>query len=268
MNLFTPLDVSSMKHRNILPARAFRRWPGTAPLLLLLMAGHAHAQWQVTDEVTHQGLENVDSTLKNQTNKRLEELGDQQRIGSAQKSAEEDPQAPGVSLDKDRPATIQSTITVETLRCGEKPDAGKGILRDRWTVCSEIVRTELAQYNYALSIREVAIQRQTRLKDIEDARGRLSEGYQDAGKLQSNNNELLALLARMEVDKQQYRTYMDAYASRLTYLQSLREALGQQAINGKKKNTLGEIALGAGAMGALKLALDEQKTERKTGRFK
>lgn len=232
---------------------------------MLLVAGHAHAQWQVTDEVTHEGLERIDKTLQNQTSKRLEELREQHKIGTAQKSATEDPQAPGVTLQKDKPATIQSTIAVEELRCGKSPD--QGLLRDRWTVCSEIVKTEQAQYNYALMMREVSLQRQQRLNTIEDARGRLSQGYQDAGKLQSNSNELLALLARMESDKQQYRTYMDAYAARLNYLDALRDSLGQQAINGRTKNTVGEIALGLGALSGLKVALDAQKTAKKTDRF-
>lgn len=259
-----------MKHRTVFAAllRGPRRWGSL--FALLLVAGHAHAQWQVTDEVTHEGLERVDNTLKNQTNKRIEELRDQHKIGGAGRStqgASDKPDDPGVTLDKDKPITIQSAQSAEELRCGETPGADKVVLRDRWTVCSEILKTELAQYNYALAMRAVAIQRQDRLKAIEDARSRLNQGYEDVGKLQSNSNELLALLARMEADKQQYRTYMDAYASRLTYLQALRESLGQQAINGKK-NTVGEVAVGAAALVALKGTLEGQKTSQKSVRFK
>ena len=105
----------------------------------MLMTGHANEQWQVTDDVTHRGLQDVNDMLKEQTNKRLEELREQSKIGTAERSATEDPHDPGVTLQKDKPATIQSTIAVEELRCGEEPDADKGILRDRWTVCSEIV---------------------------------------------------------------------------------------------------------------------------------
>jgi len=250
---------------------SYRSWRWITLSLLLTAAGHANADWRVTDQVTHEGLDRVDNTLKNQTNKRIEEVRDQQKIGDAKRStqgASDKPDDPGVILQKDKPATIQSTQSVEELRCGEQPDADKSVLRDRWAVCSEILKTELAQYNYALAMRAVAIQRQDRLTAIEDARSRLNQSYQDAGKLQSNSNELLALLARMEADKQQYRTYMDAYASRLTYLQALRESLGQQAINGSSKNTLGQIAVGAGALAALRVTLDGQKTSQKSVRFK
>jgi hypothetical protein len=232
----------------------------------LFATGQAGAQWQVTDEVTHEGLDRVNNTLEQKTNGGLKDLYNQQKIGDAKRSTDggrEKPDDPAVTLEKDKPSEVSARYGEET-RCPEDPKVKPGSLaHDQWKICKEIVKTELAQYNYALSMREVALERQTRLKAIEDARLQLNQ-EKDTGKLASNSNELLALLARMEADRQQYRTYMDAYAARVKFLVALREALGQRALNGK--NTAGEIALGLAALGALEVALDAKKTPKK-GRY-
>lgn len=223
---------------------------------LMLVAGQASAQWKVTDEVTHEGLDRVNSTIEQQTNKRLEEIRNQQKIGKGGKSATDDPENPGVILEKDRPTAIADFG--EDTRC-PKPGAEKSkAAGNQWTICTEIVKTELAQYNYALAMRKVALDRQTRLKAIEDARANLTDD--STGKLQSNSNELLALLARMEADRQQYRTYMDAYAARLTYLRSLRESLGENALNGKAGSGLGSVVSGGLSVVSLKAALEAQQS--------
>ncbi|HEY0335201.1 MAG TPA: hypothetical protein VGC74_16100 [Stenotrophomonas sp.] len=232
-------------------------------LLLLLLGGRAQAQWQVTDPITHQALEQVNANLEEATNPRLQEIYDQQHIGKARRSTDGGrslPEAPEIALIKGRPSEV-AVNGGEAARCRLAPATKVASLGyQQWLICREIVRTELAQYNYALAMREVALGRQDRLKRIEEARARLDK-HRDAGKLVSNSNELLALLVRLEADRQQYRTYMDAYGVRIKYLASLRDALGQQSINGK--GTLAQAAVGAGALVALELALDAQKTSRK-----
>lgn len=223
---------------------------------LLLVAGQAAAEWKVSDRNTHEGLDRVNETLESQTNKRLEEIRNQQKIGKAGKSATEDPKDPELSLDEEKPTEVAQFG--EETRCpdsGTKSKTGQNQL----TICKEIVKTELAQYKYALAMRKVALERQKRLKAIEDARANLTDD--STGKLQSNSNELLALLARMEVDRQQYRTYMDAYAARLSYLRALRESLGENALNGKKAGTTpGDVVTGVGTLATLRGALEASQS--------
>jgi hypothetical protein len=227
----------------------------------LWTVGQAHAQWQVTDAVTHEGLDRINSTLKDQTNERLKDLYDQQRIGQASGTTGGDPEPPEAVLDKDRlSAVMESAEYGETTRCPQPRSEAK-LPQDQWIICKEIVKTELAQYRYALAMREAVMQRQVRLKNLENARADLTQG-DDTGKLHSNSNELLALMARLDTDQQQYRTYMDAYAARLQYLHSLRQALGEQAINGSLRAAL----IGAGAIEALDLALKAQQSQKQGDR--
>jgi len=230
------------------------------------VARPAHAQWQVSDDATHSSLDLVQSKLgeikeaQRTTNQWLDDQYQQQDIGAASRSAEQKPDDPGLLLQKDQLSKISGG---RDTRC---PSMGASVAATRQqTVCQEIVDTEVAQYNYALAMRQTAIERQTRLDTLESERANLSPKT-DAGKLQTNSNELLALIARAEVDRQQYRTYMDAYAARLHYLRSLQDSLGTQAINGSAE-TRGGIAAriigGVVALGALETALQLQKTSKR-----
>jgi hypothetical protein len=65
---------------------------------------------KVTDEVTHEGLDRVDQTLKSETNKRLEEIRNQQKIDRANKSADKDPERTRRSCFR-RPSRLRSQKT-------------------------------------------------------------------------------------------------------------------------------------------------------------
>lgn len=230
------------------------------------VAGQSLAQWQVTDAMTHSGLDTANAKLDGFNNKQsttndwLDKQYRQQNIGSAGRSTDANPDDPGLALQKDQLSYIGGG---RETRCPQL--SASTTATHQQTVCQEIVDTEVAQYNYALTMRQVAVQRQTRLGELENERAGLSPAT-DAGKLQTNSNELLALIARAEVDRQQYRTYMDAYETRLHYLRSLQDSLGSQAINGSTEGNggiAGKIIGAAVALGALDAALQLQKTSKR-----
>lgn len=224
-------------------------------IAMLVLVGQAHAEWKVSDKDTHTGLDTLDKTIREETNKRLEQIRDQQKIGTGQKSADEDPKDPSLTLTEDKPT--DATVDGKATRC---PKSESAAASNQSIICEEIVKTELAQYKYALAMRAVALKRQERLNQIESARKNLKDS--DAGKLQSNSNELLALLTRMESDRQQYRTYMDAYAARLIYLRALHEAVGNQALNGR--NAIADAAAGLVGLGTLGGLLDLQRSSKRS----
>lgn len=244
----------------------------------LLLVTPTHADWRVTDNTTQNKISETNSRLDttnshlndvktklDTTNNWLDRQYQQQQIGSATKSADKGPDGPGVSLAKDNLSAIGNG---KQTRC---PGAGGSTnAANQQTICNEIVDTEVAQYNYALAMRQIALDRQGRLDTLESERASLNT-QSDAGKLQTNSNELLALLARMEADRQQYRTYMDAYETRLHYLHSLQDALGNMAVNGSNGggtgSMAGQIIGSAAALVALQTALQLQKTQKNNSSY-
>lgn len=69
-----------------------------------------------------------------------------------------------------------------------------------------------------------------KLKEIQDRRNGLAA--EDYANVQYNTNELLALTARMDNDRDRYATYMAAYSARVSHIQSTRSALTRNALKG------------------------------------
>lgn len=114
----------------------------------------------------------------------------------------------------------------------------------RQKVCAEIVQTQMAQVEYNLMMSELAAKRQERLQELKE--NRKSIDHDEAGKLQSNSNAIFALMAQIQIDQQQQKSYNDAYTARLAYLQSTQEHLTQRMLSGDKDDnpSLGTQLLG------------------------
>ncbi|QWF15276.1 hypothetical protein [Lysobacter capsici] len=235
-----------------------------AVLVCGLTAGQAFAQntWEVNDsqagkylEEIRDGLGTKGSTDKENVNGKLNNM---MKIGSAKKSGDAAPE-PTEVLQKDKPSMVKKEVAD---RCPASSTTSDKSLQDLHTICEELVKTETAQYNYSLAMYEIFKKRKERLDEIESNRGNLSAS--DQGKLQDNTNALLALMARMELDMNQYRFYMEAYAARTTYLKTVRDFVSNQVVNGKGKDNsaLGSIGREAIGAGVLKTALDEMKSDR------
>ncbi len=200
----------------------------------------------------------------------LEELKRQHAPGTAsgRRSTEagaDKPAGPGLALDDQEPAK-ELDLDASALRCPAPRQGVGGMVaakaqQQQWQLCRDIVATELAQYRYALAMRAVALTRQDRLRALEDERATLT-AVTDAGRLHSNSNALLALQARLVVDAQQYRTYMDAYAARLVHLRALQQAVAQRAVNGRS-DAGADVIRGGLSLATLELALRAARTPRR-----
>jgi hypothetical protein len=106
----------------------------------------------------------------------------------------------------------------------------------------------MAQYNYALAMREVALTRQKRLNASSQRERSSARTIPESCK--ATPTSCWRLLARMESDHQQYRTLHGAYAARLTYLWTLHEALGKQGLERHQRGC--RRGRGFGGLAALK----------------
>jgi len=268
--LRTPVAVSPAPARTAsLPARRRAR---PSALIALILSGSltctpAFAQnaWEVHDKHANDHLAEIERRIGDDgtVNGNLRKLA---KIGGSGKSGD-DAKEPEEKLNPAQPSD-QVNKTVND-RCPGSGGAA-GAAQQQWQLCQEIVKTELAQYKYSMTMYELARTRQQRLQEIERERGGL--GADEQGKLQDNTNKLLALLSRMEVDRQQSRAYMDAYAARLAYLRAVRDMLSNEVLRGKDGGGAaggggggvnGRVAAGVVGLATMKAALDEVKSERK-----
>ncbi|MDO5609238.1 MAG: hypothetical protein Q4G62_00395, partial [Pseudomonadota bacterium] len=123
----------------------------------------------------------------------------------------------------------------------------------KWQVCKEIVETQQARFAYNVVMSELAEKRYERLKEIREERGNI--GSDEAGKLEENNNRMLALIAAVQIDQQQRAAYNDIYDARLVYLEGLQQRLTQQTLDGKP-NPVVEGAAMVGMAAALGVSPD------------
>ncbi len=156
-----------------------------------------------------------------------------------------------VTLTGNASAKLSSVDMSDETRCPQpkKPDApkvdgidtssaissagsatGDGIPDQQYKLCKDILETQKAQFKYNVMMSELADVRYQRLQQIERDRGNIDELA--AGKLQDNTNRMLALIALIQIDQQQQKTYNDAYSARLTYLRGMQDRLSQMALNG------------------------------------
>ena len=240
--------------------------PGTAPdrqqvdklqlrwlvLVSLLWMGSVQAQWKVVDDAGNQQLQKIRADLGEKdgsVNKNLVNLYNQQKLGTF-KSAGAIAKDPEELMDANNPSAVH--IGVDD-RCPATP--AQGVPQQQHQICQELVKTELAEYKYSLQMYQQAKDRHARLQEIESDRSGLNT--EDQGKLQDNSNKLLALISLMEIDRQQQKTYMDAYEARLHYLHAAQDLLTEQALSGN-----GSVWSGAVGGVAMKAALDQVKTKR------
>lgn len=232
-----------------------------------LFCGSAGAQnaWEVHDQHANDHLAEIEKRIGSDgtVNGNLKKIA---KLGSAKKSGD-DAKEPEERLNPTEPsAQVQKSVDQ---RCPKPSGAGSGA-QQHWQLCQEIVKTELAQYKYSMTMYQLARTRQQRLQEIEQERDGL--GTDEQGKLQDNNNKLLALLSRMEADRQQSRAYMDAYAARLTYLRAVRDMISNQVLNGTDGDGAGggagggRIAAGVAGIVTMKAVLCAVASKRKDWR--
>ncbi|RMH90998.1 hypothetical protein EBB59_08600 [Lysobacter pythonis] len=124
----------------------------------------------------------------------------------------------------------------------EKLTGGAQSIADQqFQVCREIVETQQARFKYNVMMSELAAKRYERLKELQQARGKIDGNA--VGLLQDNTNAILGLIAQTHIDQQQRAAYNDIYESRLVYLEGVQQRLSQRTLDGKPNVAVELIAM-------------------------
>ena len=193
----------------------------------LLGAGVAMAAWEVTDSKTQSKLDSKlgsNGTVTGQLNDVNTKLRVSKRQTDDTPTMVAEPTG-DEKLDKTKPgATVMS---MENL-CVKGADTQ--LATHQLELCQEMAKTELAKYRFSMRMFERSKENYDRLKKIQDRRRQLSDN--DYANLQYNTNELLALTALMDNDRDRYQTYMAAYDARVLHIQNTQVALTRNALKG------------------------------------
>jgi len=213
--------------------RVRRRYIAAITALAFLATGAATAAWQVHDRETYQQVQQLRERIGGSST--ITVVGELQKVntrlqvdhkptdGTAELLAE-----PEDTVKLDRTVPSAAGLSIDRL-CPSGVSSGLG-LRQR-TLCREMVQTELAQYAFAMQMFDRAAEHHARLEAIEQRRRAL--GAEDYADLQANSNELLALTALMDNDRDRYQTYMRAYEARVAHIRNTQIALTRNLFKGR-----------------------------------
>lgn len=244
-----------------MPSCLMRIRRATLALTLLgcLVAGAIHAQDEVA--VSDQQVRNNTSSIKTNTGNISNQLGGSassgssdtvnghlkniDTLGSAPSSALSTVATPDVNLD------TLSTPSTDTSSCN-------GLAQGQQQNCKDIINTKNAQFTYMKSMYDMALKRQTTLNDLQTARRNLNA--EDFGKMQDNTNQILTLIAQIQIDRQQMESVYNAYSARLEYLQNQQTQLAKSATEPSGDSIVSNIASQAIAGAVLQGALSVQSS--------
>lgn len=249
-----------MTHRPTL-TRTRRSLRVAALAVSCIAIGGAQAAWEVNDRNSQEILREISGRVGDgNANRKLGEIYDAHQVGSSKKSGDLEPEPSGTEkLDKAQIAPATANVTVDD-RC---PAAGSGLKGKQREICEKIIETEKARFAFSLRMYELTNKRKERLEELEQDRSNL--GANEYGKLQSNSNQLLALISLIQLDRQQHAAYMAAYDARIHYLNAAQDTLTRQALEGSRKPGAAAIGGAVGGAAALKIALDNLQTDRRQG---
>ena len=213
--------------------RAGRRWVLVAAIVAIFATGAAAAAWQVQDRDVHRELQQlrdrIGGTSSTTVVGELHTLNTRLQLAHAtggDAAGIVDEPENEARLDRTEPSTAGMSIA---RMCPSGVSSGLG--QKQRTLCRELVQTERAQYVFALRMFERAAEHHARLEAIEQRRRALRpDDYAD---LQANSNELLALTALMDNDRDRYQTYMRAYEARVAHIRHTQVALSRNLFQGR-----------------------------------
>lgn len=213
--------------------RARRRFLAAIAAAALLATGAAAAAWQVHDRETYRQVQQVRERIGGGGSTTV--VGELQKVNMRlemkHKSTGETVEL--VAEPEGAARLHPTTPSAAPLSIGRL--CPSGVLTDlgqqQRTLCREMVQTELAQYAFAMRMFERAAEHHARLKAIEERRRAL--GAEDYADLQANSNELLALTALMDNDRDRYQTYMRAYEARVAHIRHTQIALTRNLFTGR-----------------------------------
>lgn len=220
-------------------------------IVSLLGTGAAMAAWQVSDSTAQSKLEEIKGNIgrdggtvtgqlkeiKNRigdngtVNDNLKDLNRKLQITPRNGEGSQTPEMIATPTGDEALNATQPTTTNAAMDALCPAGAVTTLGQQQQQLCMAAAQTELAQYRFSMRMFERAQKNYDRLKQIEDRRRNLAA--EDYANVQYNTNELLALTALMDNDRDRYRTYMSAYEARIAHINNTREALTRNALNGK-----------------------------------
>lgn len=213
--------------------RVRRRFVVAIAVAAALATGAAAAAWQVHDRETYQQVQQLRDRIGGGSSNTV--VGELQkanrRLQIDHKPTDETTELvaePEGTAKLDPTAPSAAPLSIGRL-CPSGVSSGLG--QQQRTLCRELVQTELAQYTFAMRMFERAAEHHARLEAIEQRRRAL--GSEDYADLQSNSNELLALTALMDNDRDRFQTYMRAYEARVAHIRHTQIALTRNLFKGR-----------------------------------
>lgn len=201
--------------------------------LAVLATGAAAAAWQVHDRDTHRQVQALRESVGGSSSNTA--VGELQKV-STRLRVDHKPTQPTTAIVAEPTGTAKlndASLSAAQTAIGRMCPAGvlSTLGQQQRQLCRELVQTERAQYMFSLQMFKRAAQHHARLTAIEQRRRAL--GPEDYADLQSNSNELLALTALMDNDRDRYQTYMRAYDARIAHIRHTQVALTRNLFKGR-----------------------------------
>lgn len=199
----------------------------------ILATGAAAAAWQVHDRDTHRQVQALRESVGGSSS--ITAVGELQKV-STRLRVDHKPNQPTTAIVAEPAGTAKldgASLSAAQTTIGRMCPSGvlSTLGRQQRQLCRELVQTERAQYMFSLQMFKRAAQHHARLTVIEQRRRAL--GAEDYADLQSNSNELLALTALMDNDRDRYQTYMRAYEARIAHIRHTQVALTRNVFKGR-----------------------------------
>lgn len=219
--------------------------PGRKSLLALGMAGvlitgAASADWYVYDQRVESVLQEIRDRIGEKdpdtVTGHLDKLNNRFDV----KGETYDPDKDDETKTKVAEAPdLESKDKAKSMRCGgEKTPAAQK------TVCEAVVKLEEDRYKYLQDMKKISEKRAQDLKAITDERRNIGED--EYGKLESNTNRLLALIAHQRIDDLNLQMAMTTFDERLRERREQLNYEGAVAINPRNKTASGGLPGGGG----------------------
>jgi hypothetical protein len=201
-----------------------RSRPLFGPLLIalaaVLAAPLAHAQWEVTDQDTHDKLKELNDRFK---------VKMQPPINQSPALFQRESTAPSGDPLYGPPNPTPQGWSSDGLDGIEK--ICSGVSGNQADLCTQIANTRKAYYDYMYKMYLTNSKRYEMLRKLTDDRKNIPEN--EFGHLQGNTNEILALQTLITLDRQQMESVDHGYRMRIDFLTQQMTQLAKDAASGK-----------------------------------
>ena len=214
---------------------------------VILGIGTASAEWWVRDQEARTTLTEISKRIGDgpeNVNKNIDDLRVQQKVQGEKYDPHKDEETKSkvaAAPDHANKATLQQS------RCGGKMSA------EQKAICDAIVKLEEERYTFLQDMRKLSVKREDELKRISQERDSIGEW--DQGKLQSNTNRLLALMAHQRIDQMNLEMGLATFDDRVRVRKEQQTSVAEGLMDPRKKTLGSQIINGGAQLAVLKGAL-------------